>query len=201
MRKKLENSPTKQRILDGAQAVMLTKGYAGTSVDEVCSRAKVTKGNFFYYFKSKEELGRVLIERFASSMKNGICCAADRGGKDPLKRIYACIDFMMEGAKQSDFQGCLIGTFSQEAEAIGPKLRSVCGKSFEEGTELFRRDFEEARKKYAPKAPIDAKKLADFFVSTVQGSFVLMKAKGGDRKMVQSNFKLMKLYLKSIFGR
>jgi len=201
MRKKLENSPTKRRILDSAQSLMLTQGYAGTSVDEVCAGARVTKGNFFYYFKNKEQLGRELIERFASNTKDAFCCAAENGGKDPLKRIYACIDFMTESARRPDFQGCLIGTFSQEAEAIGPNLRSVCGRNFEEGTEMFRRDFEEAAKKHAPQKPFDAKKLADFFVSTVQGSFVLMKAKGGDRKMVQSNLKLMKSYLKSIFGR
>jgi TetR/AcrR family transcriptional repressor of nem operon len=200
MRQKLEPSPTKQRILDSAQNLMMAKGYAGTSVDEVCSKAKVTKGNFFYYFKSKEQLGKELMERFAAGKQDEFCCASGVGGKDPLKRIYACIDLMAEMAERPDFQGCLIGTLSQEGEAIGPKLRSICCRSFEEGTEFFRREFEEAKQKHAPKAAIDAKKLADFFLSTVQGSFVLMKAKGGDRTVVPANLKLMKAFLQSIFG-
>ena len=186
--------------MDSAQAVMMTKGYAGTSVDEVCAKAKVTKGNFFYYFKSKENLGQELIERFSATTKNGLCCAADGGGKDPLGRIYACLDFMAEMANQPDFKGCLVGTFSQESEAISPKLRSLCGKNFEEGSDFFRRDFQEAIKKYPPKTPVDPKALADFFLSGVQGSFVLMKAKG-DAKIVCSNLKLMRAYIRSIFGR
>ncbi len=200
MRQKIENPPTKKRILDSAQTIMMTKGYAGTSVDEVCAKAKVTKGNFFYYFKTKENLGQELVECFGSNMKDGFCCAADGGGKDPLERIYACLDFMAEQAAKPDFHGCLIGTFSQEAEAIGPRLRLLCGKSFEQGAEFFRQAFEKAMKKYPPKTPVDPKALADFFLSGVQGSFILMKAKE-DPKVVRSNLKLMRAYLRSIFGR
>ncbi len=201
MRRKDDNSPTKQRILDGAQAIMLAKGYAGTSVDEVCRRSKVTKGNFFYHFKSKEDLGKQLMQRFGECMSDGFCCAADNAGQDPLDRIYAVIDFMIGQTQSPDFHGCLIGTFAQEAEAIGPKLRSVCGMSFEKGKERFAGDFEAARKKYAPRSKIDTGQLADFFISSMQGSFVLMKAKGGDRAIVRSNLAMMKSYLKLLFGR
>ena len=186
--------------MDSGQAIMITKGYAGTSVDEICVKAKVTKGNFFYYFKSKEDLGRELLKSYSSKMKDGLCCAVEGKGKDPLERIYACLDFMVEMVDKPDFHGCLVGTFSQEADSIGPKLRLQCDKSFEEGAKFFQRDFEEALKLYPPKTPVDPKELVDFFFAELQGSFVLMKAKR-DTQVVRSNLRLMRAYLGSIFGR
>jgi TetR/AcrR family transcriptional repressor of nem operon len=45
------------KLLDAALSVIRTKGYSATSVDELCAAAGVTKGAFFHYFKSKDELG------------------------------------------------------------------------------------------------------------------------------------------------
>jgi len=40
-------------ILDAAQGVVLTKGFASTRIDEICETAGVTEGSFFNYFISK----------------------------------------------------------------------------------------------------------------------------------------------------
>jgi TetR/AcrR family transcriptional repressor of nem operon len=168
-------------------------------VDEVCARARVTKGNFFYHFKSKEDLGGQLLDRFSAGMSEGFCCACD-GETDPLKRLYACMDFMEQKASGPDFQGCLVGTFSQEAEAIGPRLRAICGTSFERGAEFFRKAFEDAKKKYAPRADFQPREMADFFVAAMQGSFILMKARS-DRRVARSNLRMMRQYLRTLFGR
>ena len=200
MRKKLENSPTKQRILDQAQSLMIAKGFSGTSVDEVCAKAKVTKGNFFYYFKSKENLGQELISRFTAEKHKQTCCAMDQGNSDPLQRIYSSLDLMEEWAAHPDFKGCLVGTFSQEANAIGSKLKSMCCENFERGAEFYAREFAQAIKKYPPKQAVTPKALAQFFLSGVQGSFVLMKATG-DVGLVRSNIKLMRSFIESVFGK
>ena len=60
---------TKGKLLDVAQQMMLARGFAATSVDEICQKAKFTKGCFFHYFESKEELGRALVEKWAQERK------------------------------------------------------------------------------------------------------------------------------------
>ena len=45
------------KLLDAALAVIRGKGFAATSVDELCQAAGVTKGAFFHHFHTKEELG------------------------------------------------------------------------------------------------------------------------------------------------
>ena len=49
-------SQARQKIIDAALTVIRTRGYAATSVDDLCSTAGVTKGAFFHHFRSKEDL-------------------------------------------------------------------------------------------------------------------------------------------------
>ena len=57
-------APTKEKILSTAESLVLDYGFAGTSVDKVIERAGITKGTFFYHFKTKAELAKAMIERF-----------------------------------------------------------------------------------------------------------------------------------------
>ena len=61
-----KGNSTKEKLLESATDLMLVHGYGATSIDEVCEKAKVNRGSFFYYFKSKEELGKELIDHFAA---------------------------------------------------------------------------------------------------------------------------------------
>ncbi len=48
---------SKTKLLNAAMSVIRAKGYAATTVDDICHAANVTKGSFFHHFKSKDELG------------------------------------------------------------------------------------------------------------------------------------------------
>ena len=60
-----DGTATRIRLLDAAQGLVLERGFAGTSVDDVLSEAASTKGAFFHHFSSKAELGRALVERLS----------------------------------------------------------------------------------------------------------------------------------------
>lgn len=55
---------TRQRILDVAQAAVLEKGFAGTSIEEIIAAVGITKSGFFYHFADKGELAHALLERY-----------------------------------------------------------------------------------------------------------------------------------------
>jgi len=46
----------KRKLLDAALRVIRAQGYAGSSVDDICREAGVTKGSFFHHFKGKDDL-------------------------------------------------------------------------------------------------------------------------------------------------
>ncbi|MEU6718310.1 TetR/AcrR family transcriptional regulator [Nonomuraea sp. NPDC046802] len=69
MRKRTE-APERRRsdLLDAAQRIVLDKGVAGLTVDEVTARAEVAKGTFYLYFRSKEQLLGALQDRFVDDL-------------------------------------------------------------------------------------------------------------------------------------
>ena len=200
MKTAVKQSETRQNLLNAALSLMLDKGYVATSVDEICAEAKVTKGSFFHYFKSKEALAKVLVEDYAKVMQNNMressCCESG----DPLDRVYAYLDCMGEMSKNPDLKGCLIGTFSQELSETHPEIRELCSKSFEGMAQMFKKDMVAAKAKHAPKASFDAQSLADYFIAVAQGSLILMKAKK-DRGVMQKNILHFRNYLKTLFER
>jgi TetR/AcrR family transcriptional regulator len=59
----LQKRPTEELILEAAQAVFLEKGLAGARMQEIADRAGINKALLHYYFRSKEKLSALIIER------------------------------------------------------------------------------------------------------------------------------------------
>jgi AcrR family transcriptional regulator len=51
---------TRERLLESAEAAVLAKGFAVTSIEELIAVVGITKNGFFYHFKDKGELARAL---------------------------------------------------------------------------------------------------------------------------------------------
>ena len=72
--------PAEQRraeLLAAGQALFLAKGIAGTSLDDVTQRAGVSKGLFYLYFSSKEDLVLALREQFSRALAERMRAAAE----------------------------------------------------------------------------------------------------------------------------
>ena len=52
-----KGAATRDQILDAASRLIYLRGYHCTSLDDVLRESGIGKGNFYYYFRSKEELG------------------------------------------------------------------------------------------------------------------------------------------------
>lgn len=189
----------KEDILKSGRDLMLGKGYSAVSVDEICKSAGVTKGCFFHHFKNKEELARELVERFTGEiiafMDKGSCCASD----DPLDRVYAYVDCVIKMACDPHSKGCLVGTLVQERWDSTSKLSEICHESMKRFVGAFKNCLEDAGAKYRP-ACCNYNELAEYFVSVMQGSMVMIKA-SHDHSIMERNLVHFKQYLKSQFGR
>lgn len=63
---KPKSQEVRQQLLDAAKALMTRKGYTAVGLAEIVASAGVPKGSFYYYFKSKEDFGLVLLEDYFS---------------------------------------------------------------------------------------------------------------------------------------
>lgn len=55
---------TRQHILDTGNRIIAGKGFSGVGLAEILEAARVPKGSFYHYFKSKEQYGQALLESY-----------------------------------------------------------------------------------------------------------------------------------------
>jgi len=191
----------KDKLLDAAVQVVRQKGYAATSVDDLCRAAGVTKGAFFHHFDSKEDLAVAAARYWSDFTTDFFDKAPYQKHSDPLDRLLAYIDFRREILKGNieDFT-CLLGTMVQEAYATSPKIRQACDASISRHAAAVAQDIAAAKKLYAPDATWDAEELALFTQVVVQGAFILAKAKQGP-KAAEASILHLKRYVEFLFNK
>jgi len=200
MRTALAFSPTKQRLLAAAQKLMLGKGYPSTTLDEICVAAGVTKGSFFHYFASKEDLGKAVLEHFVTGLFQHMQAAAFTKKRDPLERVYGYVDFVIKMAKDpSVTQGCLLGSFAQDLSDTHPAIRAQCKGYFDQWAKALKRDLDAAKAKLAPQAKFNTQDLAEHFIAVVEGALILVKARQ-DGKILATQLRHFKRYLQALFA-
>ena len=195
MEKPKKNS-TLDNILVVARDLFLNRGFSATSVDEICRKAKVTKGGLFHYFKSKECLGKIVLKRFCSSardvMREAGCCEKL---SDPLDRVFATLDCIPGNLQRgSKHQGCLITTFVQEMSQTHPEIQSMCAAGLKECASMLKEDLRLAKEKFAPDSSVNIDSLANYCVAVVEGAQILAKA-SGKRKAIDDSIGHLKEYL------
>jgi TetR/AcrR family transcriptional regulator, transcriptional repressor for nem operon len=174
----MERSPSKIRLLDCALHVFRAKGYAATTVDDVCAAAGVTKGSFFHHFKGKEDLAMEAIYYWNDITGELFKQAPYRRIDDPRERLLAYIDYraLLIKGEVPDFT-CLLGTLVQDVFETNPALREACDAGIRSHALDVAKMIEEAKAVHAPDAEWDAKSLGLYTQAALQGAFVLAKAK------------------------
>ena len=172
---------SKTKLLDAALRVIRTRGYAGTTVDDICHAAGVTKGSFFHHFKGKEDLAIRAADYWGEMTGAFFEGAPYHVHNDPLDRVLGYIDF-----RKSILQGtlpeftCLVGTMVQETFETAPAIRDACERSISGHAAKLAIDIEEAMKVHNIKADWTAESLALHTQAVLQGAFILAKAQGTD---------------------
>jgi TetR/AcrR family transcriptional regulator, transcriptional repressor for nem operon len=192
---------SKAKLLNAAFHVIRVKGYAATTVDDICHAAGVTKGSFFHHFKSKDDLA-LSAAAYWGEMTEGLFASAPyHQSQDPLERLFGYVDFRIEilQGDLSDYT-CLLGTLVQETYATHPDIRAACDKGMSTHIEILIRDIEAAKQLYAPAAPWSAASVGYFIQSVLQGAFIFAKAKQGP-EVVRESLAHLRRYLGLIFNQ
>lgn len=193
------NPETKEKLLEAAEELMLRQGFTGTSVEEICQAAGVTKGGFFHYFESKHQLAQEAVRRFYGKQAGMFRDAAFQQLKDPLERIYGYLDFLAELSKKPGAsRGCLVGTLTQELAVSDKEMRCVVSECLSNHAEALRRDLAAAKGERCPRAKWNAQSLAEHCVATLQGTLILVKAHG-EARLLAENAGHVKRYLQLLF--
>lgn len=193
-----QRQTARTRLIDAAHGLVRRKGYAATSVDEICQTAGVTKGAFFHHFASKEALAVAAAEHWTQRAAPLFELPPYTRFKDPLDRLLGHIDMrlsMIDGPAEGFT--CFAGTMVQEAFGSSEAIRSACDASFNAYCEALAVDVQQAIDLYGVKG-VTALGLARHVQSVLQGSFVLAKA-AGDPEVARESVRHLRRYVELLF--
>jgi TetR/AcrR family transcriptional repressor of nem operon len=187
-------------LIEAARSLVRRKGFAATSVDDLCAAAGVTKGAFFHHFASKEALGVALIDDWTVTTGAMFAAHPYNAQPDPLDRVFAYLDLRREflGNPIAEFS-CVAGTMVQEAFETSPAIREAAARSVISGADHVRASLAQALAAH-PVPGVTAESLARQVQVAVQGGIILAKALN-DPAPAREAFDHLERYLRLLFDR
>jgi len=108
-----KGSANRQRIVDAADHLFYSRGYNQTSFSDISDETGIPRGNFYYYFKTKEDILAAVVDARLLEFKAMLKSCEDETS-DPLQRLHALTRFPLHHEAQVLQYGCPIGSLSSE---------------------------------------------------------------------------------------
>lgn len=188
----------KEKVILASQQLMVAQGYTATTVDEIVEAAGVAKGSFYHAFKSKEELALVALDDY---FRRGMAIIGDgpyTGEQDPVKKVFAFLNYMDEKAPALWEHGCLLGSMSIELAENYPNLITRIDQLFQEMEKRLKGVLEPALKATGVRTP-SALELARHLVVVLEGSIIMSKSHR-DMKYLHAGISHYRRYLSGLLG-
>lgn len=194
------SSQTKTRLLEAARDTIRRKGFAATSVDDLCQVTGVTKGAYFHHFRSKEAMGVAAAEFWCETTSALFDQADYHRHDDPLDRVLAYLDFR-RSLIAGDLAGftCLLGTLAQEAYDTSPAIRDAVGTGISRHANTLVADISAAMERLDAPPDWTAESLALHTQVVLQGAFVVAKAMN-DPEVARESVDHLERYVRRLFG-
>ncbi|MBO0321432.1 TetR/AcrR family transcriptional regulator [Muricauda sp. CAU 1633] len=199
-----DGKPTRAKILAESKTLVFENGFSGTSIDQILARTGITKGAFFYHFKTKNALAQALIEEFARDDIGHMQEALQKTGElhsDPLDRLLQFIqEFVDLMSDLEDPPSCLYASYTYEPSQFEPEILEFISETLLTWRKTFEQLLENVLKEYNTKVEVDIAALSNLFTVIFEGSYVVSKALN-DPALISGQLKELKNYFHLLFEK
>ncbi|MDP9959682.1 TetR/AcrR family transcriptional regulator [Chryseobacterium lathyri] len=165
-----KSEATRLNILQKAFELIYMKGYQTTSVDEIIATTQVTKGAFYYHFKTKDEMGLAIINELLINNFRSTFIEPLETSNHPLENIY---DLMHGILMENDFlkveYGCPASNFTQEMAPWHIDFTKALNSLSRQWEDAIIACIENGKKDGTVKNNVDAREIAVFVMSGYWG--------------------------------
>ena len=188
----MSDKTTRDRIIEAADQLFYQKGYEHTSFSDIAGAVQISRGNFYYHFKTKDEiLDAVINLRLANTQK--MLEQWEIQGERPADRIRSFIHILLANRAKIKRYGCPVGTLCAELTKLNHTAQGEANKLFTLFRTWLRRQFTLLGRKN------DADELAMHLLARSQGIATLASA-FHDEQFIRQEVKLLCDWLESYTG-
>ena len=161
---------TRLNILQKAFELIYVKGYQTTSIDDIIARTQVTKGAFYYHFKTKDEMGLAIINEILKPTLTSSFIEPLRNEQNPLAAIYNLMhNLLMENDFLKVEYGCPAANFTQEMTPWNADFNNALNELTQQWTKVMTATIEKGKKKGFVRQDVNAKQVTMFVMSGYWG--------------------------------
>lgn len=186
----MNDKSTRRHIVEAADGLFYRQGYDHTSFADIADAVQISRGNFYYYFKTKDEILDAVIEARLANTEQ-MLERWEMEGQSPADRIRSFIDILIANRTDIKQFGCPVGTLSTELAKLNHVSRAEANALFTLFRTWLRRQFALLGRK------ADADALAMHVLAMSQGAATLANAFHDD-KFIQREVQQMYDWLASV---
>lgn len=199
-----DGSATRNKILDTTLDLVLENGFGSTSIDNVIEKVGITKGAFFYHFKSKQELALALVKRFADQDYAHLVDGKERVEKlsrDPLQQLLLFVSLFEDAFEslEEPYPGCLFASFVYQSDLLTDEVKKIIQDELLLWRNYLVDKMNEVKQSHEPKLDIDIASLADLLTTVFEGAFIMSKALN-DPGLIAKHLRHYRNYLELLFS-
>lgn len=122
-------NPTREKIIDAADQRFYEQGFEHTSFSQIATDVGISRGNFYYHFKTKDEILDAVINRRLNRTQN-MLDEWEISGPTPQARIRSFINILIMNRSKIKRYGCPVGTLCSELAKLEHPAHSNANELF-----------------------------------------------------------------------
>lgn len=136
----MSGGATRDQIVEAADRLFYQQGYEHTSFADIAQAVRISRGNFYYHFKSKDEILDAVIDvRLAET--RAMLDRWELEGQTPAERIRSFIHILLTNRADIRRYGCPVGTLSTELAKLNHAAQDEANELFTLFRAWLRRQF------------------------------------------------------------
>lgn len=174
MAAKTKGEATRSRVIQKARWLVNQKGFTNTSINDIIHATGVKKGNLYFHFSNKEELGLAILRDAADDFFQFLSDSFQ--GEKPLEKLSSFFDAVLEKHRKTNFiGGCIFGNTALEMSDRNPKFSSLIRNVFDTWVDKITSLLTEAQQTGELGSKISPRLLAKQIVASIEGGIMMAK--------------------------
>ena len=166
---------SRERIVERAAELFAERGIAATSVDEVLAAAGAGKGQFYHYFRGRDDLAAAAVGHRCAQVVARLTQAL--GGVSSLAGLEQALAGFVAGFEQAGLPGCPIGTLAAEVAGRNEAARLQAAAGFDAWERLLADALARMRQRGELRADAPPAMLATGLLASIEGGMVLSQTR------------------------